>query len=89
MLLLLYHDGRFDFDATIYPIYYGLLRHNLRPCFVAWFVADGFYQPFAGKIYDKFGMKLLFTVGAICLLFGNLGMVFVTMETTLFVTHYL
>ena len=28
-------------------------------------------------------MKLLFTVGAICLLFGNLGMVFVTMETTL------
>ncbi|MGM9937316.1 MAG: MFS transporter, partial [Candidatus Ornithomonoglobus sp.] len=38
-------------------------------------------SPFAGKIYDKIGMKILFVAGAICMLFSNIGMVFINMNT--------
>jgi EmrB/QacA subfamily drug resistance transporter len=42
-------------------------------------------SPFAGKMYDKMGIKKIFVVGSICLLISNLGMVFLTMDTPLFV----
>ncbi|MDT2704285.1 MFS transporter [Enterococcus dongliensis] len=42
-------------------------------------------SPFTGKFYDKFGMKKLFFVGAIALLLSNLGMVFITLKTTIFI----
>lgn len=38
-------------------------------------------SPFAGKIYDKVGMKLLFVAGAFCMLLSNIGMVSITMQT--------
>ena len=72
ILMPLYIQSIMGYSATICGLV--LLPGSLLMAFIS---------PFAGKIYDKFGMKLLFTVGAICLLFGNLGMVFVTMETTL------
>ena len=40
-------------------------------------------SPFAGKIYDKVGMKLLFVAGAVCMLLSNLGMVWINMQTPL------
>lgn len=40
-------------------------------------------SPFAGKIYDKVGMKILFIVGAACMLLSNIGMVFINMQTPL------
>lgn len=38
-------------------------------------------SPFAGKIYDKLGMKLLFVAGAACMLFSNIGMALISMQT--------
>lgn len=38
-------------------------------------------SPFAGKIYDKLGMKILFLAGALCMLLSNIGMVFINMQT--------
>lgn len=38
-------------------------------------------SPFAGKIYDKIGMKLLFVAGALCMLLSNIGMIFINMQT--------
>lgn len=40
-------------------------------------------SPFTGRFYDKFGMKKLFLIGALALLLSNLGMVFITMKTSL------
>lgn len=40
-------------------------------------------SPFAGKIYDKLGMKILFLTGALCMLLSNIGMVFINMQTPL------
>lgn len=40
-------------------------------------------SPFAGKIYDKIGMKLLFVTGAFCMILSNLGMVFISMQTSI------
>lgn len=39
-------------------------------------------SPFAGNLYDKVGMRLLFIVGAVGLTISNLLMGFITMETT-------
>ena len=72
ILMPLYVQSIMGFSATICGLV--LLPGSLLMAFIS---------PFAGKIYDKFGMKLLFMLGAICLLLGNLGMVFVTMETSL------
>lgn len=38
-------------------------------------------SPFAGKIYDKVGMKKLFVCGASFMLLSNVGMIFITMQT--------
>ena len=42
-------------------------------------------SPFAGKLYDKIGMKKLFVAGALCLLLSNIGMIFTTMETSIWI----
>ena len=42
-------------------------------------------SPFAGKIFDKLGMKKLFITGALCMLFSNAGMIFVTMHMPLMI----
>lgn len=39
-------------------------------------------SPFAGKIYDKIGMRVLFITGAAFLLISNIGMFFIRMDTT-------
>lgn len=38
-------------------------------------------SPFAGRIYDKVGMKILFLTGAACMVLSNICMVFITMQT--------
>ena len=40
-------------------------------------------SPFAGKIYDRFGMRRLFIAGALVLLISNVGMIFITLKTSL------
>lgn len=42
-------------------------------------------SPFAGKIYDKVGIKVLFVGGALTLTLSNAGMYFITMETPIWV----
>lgn len=39
-------------------------------------------SPFAGKIFDKMGMRRLFIIGAVFMLCSNLGMAFITAETS-------
>lgn len=48
-------------------------------------VATAVVNPFAGRIYDKIGIKKLFVIGSICLLISNIGMYFVTMAMPLFI----
>lgn len=48
-------------------------------------VATAIINPFAGRIYDKIGIKKLYVVGSICLLISNVGMYFVTLSTPLIV----
>lgn len=45
-------------------------------------------SPFAGRIYDRLGMKLLFTAGAACMLISNLGMVFLGMEQSIWIAAF-
>lgn len=40
-------------------------------------------SPFAGRIYDKVGMRILLVTGAVCMLFSNLAMAWVGMDTPL------
>lgn len=40
-------------------------------------------SPFAGKIYDKFGMRKLFIIGSLALVISNLSMGFVTLSSSL------
>lgn len=42
-------------------------------------------SPFTGKIYDRFGMKLLFILGSVCLLLSNFGMYFVTLSSSILI----
>ena len=48
-------------------------------------VATAVINPFAGRIYDRVGIKKLYVVGSICLLISNVGMYFVTLSTPLIV----
>lgn len=48
-------------------------------------VATAVINPFAGRIYDKMGIKKLFTAGSICLLISNAGMYFIKLSTPLIV----
>lgn len=42
-------------------------------------------SPFAGKIYDKVGIKVLFLTGSICLVISNFLMFFIRLETTVWI----
>lgn len=44
-----------------------------------------FISPFAGKLYDKIGIKPLLIVGSALMLVSNLSMIFITMETSVWV----
>jgi MFS family permease len=46
-------------------------------------LAMAIVSPFAGKIYDKLGMKKLYVTGAAFMLISNLGMYFISVETPL------
>lgn len=48
-------------------------------------LATAVVSPFAGKVYDKMGIKKLFRAGAFALLVSNLGMFFIGMDTPLWV----
>lgn len=39
-------------------------------------------SPFAGSLYDKVGMRILFIVGSICMMISNLLMGFIDMDTS-------
>lgn len=43
------------------------------------------FSPFAGKIFDKIGMKPLFVAGAAFMLLSNIGMVFINMQTSVWI----
>ena len=48
-------------------------------------LATAVVSPFAGKLYDKAGIKKIFIVGSAALMISNIGMFFLTMATTLWV----
>lgn len=45
-------------------------------------------SPFAGKIYDKLGMRVLFIAGAACMVLSNIGMVLINMNTPLWLPAF-
>ena len=52
-------------------------------------VATAAVSPFAGRLYDKTGIKLLFVVSAAALTLSNLGMFFLSLNTPLWVAAVL
>lgn len=44
-----------------------------------------FVSPFAGKLYDRLGMRMLFIIGSVCMLTGNLAMGLISSETSVWV----
>ncbi|MGN1003304.1 MAG: DHA2 family efflux MFS transporter permease subunit [Oscillospiraceae bacterium] len=48
-------------------------------------LATALVSPFAGKLYDKMGIRKIFVFGAAALLVSNIGMFFLTMGTPLWV----
>lgn len=51
-------------------------------------LAMAIVSPFAGRLYDKFGMKRLFIFGSIFMLLSNVGMIFITKETSILVAGF-
>lgn len=47
-------------------------------------LATALVSPFAGRVYDKIGIKRIFLLGSILLLLSNIGMYFITLDTPLF-----
>lgn len=52
-------------------------------------LATTIVSPFAGRIYDKFGIKKIFVVGSAILVSSNIGMYFLSMSTPLWVAAML
>lgn len=52
-------------------------------------VATAVVNPFAGRIYDKIGIKKLVVFGSILLLISNIGMYFITSSMPLFIAAVL
>lgn len=48
-------------------------------------LATAIVSPFAGRLYDKMGIKKIFMVGSAALLVSNIGMFFISMSTPLWV----
>jgi EmrB/QacA subfamily drug resistance transporter len=42
-------------------------------------------SPFTGKLFDKIGMKKLFIIGALFMFISNIGMVFISMSTPIYI----
>ena len=76
-------------SSTIMPLYVQSIlgKSAVTSAFVMMpgSIAMAVISPFAGRMYDAFGMKPLFIGGAALLLASNVGMVFVTAETALWV----
>ena len=51
--------------------------------------ATAIVSPFAGKIYDKMGIKKIFVLGSAVLLISNLGMFFLSLEAPLWIAAVL
>lgn len=51
-------------------------------------LAMAIISPFAGKIYDKVGMKILFVTGAFCMVISNIGMFLISMETSVWIASF-
>lgn len=52
-------------------------------------LAMAIVSPFAGKVYDKLGIKRLFITGSAVMLISNIGMYFINMNTPLWVAAVL
>jgi EmrB/QacA subfamily drug resistance transporter len=48
-------------------------------------LATAVVSPFAGRMYDKIGIRKIFIAGSFCLVISNIGMVFINMSTPLIV----
>lgn len=48
-------------------------------------LATALVSPFAGRLYDKMGIKSIFIVGSVALMTSNIGMCFITLDTPLWV----
>jgi len=75
--------------SIIIPVYVQQIKHESAtisglvtlPGSLAWAIIS----PFAGKIYDKIGMKLLFIVGSIILIFSNLAIYFISIHHSVWI----
>lgn len=52
-------------------------------------LANAIFSPYAGKLYDKFGMRILFILGAICMIISNGSMAFIGLKTSILVASAL
>ena len=52
-------------------------------------LATALVSPFAGRLYDKMGIKKIFVIGAALLVASNVGMTFITLDTSLAVAAVL
>ncbi len=52
-------------------------------------LAMAIISPFAGKIYDKFGMKKLAVTGTFMMMVSTLGMTFITLDTSILIPAFL
>lgn len=51
-------------------------------------LAMALVSPLAGKVYDRLGMRRLFIIGAAFLLMSNIGMFFITMQTSIWLSAF-
>ncbi len=51
-------------------------------------LAMAIVSPFAGKLYDKFSMRILFIAGAVCMLLSNAGMIFITSHMSVWIAAF-
>lgn len=70
MLMPLYAQSVLGLSATVSGLI--VLPGSLTMAFIS---------PFAGRIYDKTGIRVLFIAGSLCMLASTLGMFFLRMET--------
>ncbi len=72
MLMPLYIQNTMGYSATVSGL--AVLPGSLVMAIIS---------PFAGKFYDRLGMKKLFMAGSLCMFLSNLGMVFIGPDTSL------
>lgn len=52
-------------------------------------LATALVSPFAGRLYDKMGIRRIFIIGSVALMVSNIGMFFLTLNTPLWVAAVL